>query len=419
MIELKLPTGTSFLRLTFVVAVVSALFVACAATAPIPDLALVGGKVYPSPDGAPIENAVVLLRDGSIVAVGPNGRIAIPQGTRTIDCTGKVVTAGFWNSHVHLTEPVWNDAAHAPAERLTAHLREMLTGRGFTTVFDLGSDPENSLAIRRLIADGKIPGPRIFLAGDIFPKDGRPVYLPEDVVVPEAATPAQATAIAKRFLRLGEDGIKVFAGAIKGHGVVVPMPAEIVRAAADVAHAAGKPVFSHPTNRVGVDNSLAGGVDVLAHTAPSAKEFTAGELSLMVRHHVALIPTLALFPDEVRKGGGSREDQDAFARLAIEELRSFVAAGGTVLFGTDVGYTRLYDTTSEVRYMAQAGMSWRQILASLTTSPAAFFKAPHTGAVKAGMDGDLVVLDGDPAADVASFARVAITIRGGKIIYTK
>ncbi|HEY0782468.1 MAG TPA: amidohydrolase family protein, partial [Thermoanaerobaculia bacterium] len=376
-------------------------------------------KVYPSPEGTAIDDAVVLVHDGTIAAVGKRGEVAVPKGARTIDCTSKVVTAGFWNSHVHFTEPVWNGAAHAPVEKLQAHLREMLTGWGFTTVWDLGSNPDDSLAIRGLIESGKLLGPRIFLAGDIFPKDGKPVYLPKEIQVPEAATPAEATALAKHFLSIGEDGIKLFAGAIQGHGVVVPMPPEIVRAAADVAHAAGKPVFSHPSNRVGIDNSLAGGVNVLAHTAPSAKELTAAELALMKEHHVALVPTLALFPDEVRKDGGSAEEQEAFVKPAIAELAAYRAAAGPVLFGTDVGYTQLYDTTSEYRYMARAGMSWRDVLASLTTSPAAFFKAPHTGKLEKGMDADLVVLGGEPALDLANLANVAATIRGGRLIYQR
>ena len=386
-------------------------------TALAADLALVGGKLYPSPEAAPIEDAVVVVHDGTIAAVGKRGAVAVPKGAQTLDCTGKVIVAGFWNSHVHLTEPVWNDPAHTPVATLDAHMKEMLTGRGFTTVFDLGSSPDSSQELQRMIGKGKLAGPRIYLAGDIFPKDGKPVYLPKELQVPEAATPAEATAMAKRYLAMGEDGIKLFTGAIKGHGVVVPMPVEIVGAAVEVAHAAGKPVFAHPTNRTGVDNALAGGVDVLAHTVPSERGYSEEELAIFRKRHTAMTPTLALFPDEVRKEGEDAAAQEAFVGRAIEELRAFRAAGGTVLFGTDVGYTQLYDTTSEFRYMARAGMTFRDVLASLTATPTRFFKAPHTGTVEKGMDGDLVVLAADPAQDVAAFAQVAATVRGGAVIF--
>jgi len=68
----------------------------------------------------------------------------------------------------------WNGAATAPATALEKHMQEMLTRWGFTTVWDLGSDPNNSLALRRRVEAGEVPGPQILLAGDIFPKNGHP-----------------------------------------------------------------------------------------------------------------------------------------------------------------------------------------------------------------------------------------------------
>jgi imidazolonepropionase-like amidohydrolase len=77
-----------------------------------------------------------------------------------------------------------------------------------------------------------------------------------------------------------------------------------------------------------------------------------------------------------------------------------------------------YDTTQEFEFMARA-LGWRDILASLTTNPSAFFKASTKGRIGKGMDADLVVLDKDPAVDVRNLAKVAYTIRGGAIIYQK
>ena len=77
-----------------------------------------------------------------------------------------------------------------------------------------------------------------------------------------------------------------------------------------------------------------------------------------------------------------------------------------------------FDTTEEYRLMAGAGLSFRQILASLTTAPAQRFGFARKGKVAAGMDGDLTILSADPAADVSAFARVAWTVRAGKVIYT-
>ena len=102
----------------------------------------------------------------------------------------------------------------------------------------------------------------------------------------------------------------------------------------------------------------------------------------------------------------------------VGQLKGFSENGGTVLFGTDVGYTQLYDTTLEYELMRRA-LSERLILASLTTNPAQYFKAAKKGRVEKGFDADLVVLDGDPITDVTNLAKVAYTIRAGKVIYQK
>ena len=84
----------------------------------------------------------------------------------------------------------------------------------------------------------------------------------------------------------------------------------------------------------------------------------------------------------------------------------------------DVGFTKLYDTTLELEFMGQA-LSAGEVLASLTTNPAAYFKAIKKGRVEQGFDADIVVLDGDPMSDVRNLSKVAYTIRAGTVIYQK
>ena len=388
------------------------------------DLALLGGKVYTSPTAAPIDDAAVLVHDGKILAVGKRREIAIPDSDQIIDCTGKVITAGFWNSHVHFTEDAWNGAANAPVDRLEQHMQEMLTRWGFTTVFDIGSFPGDTLALRKRVDSGDVPGPKIYTAaGAIYPENGVPVYIPPAIaslIKPfEAATPADAARLAKQSLAMGGDGIKLFTGAIMGHGKVTPMPTDVARAAVEVAHAAGKPVFAHPSNYVGTDNALAAGVDILAHTIPEEESgWTPQELQRMKAQHTALIPTLTLWEVELEKQHASAEDERQFVQSGVNDLKAFFDQGGAVLFGTDVGYTQHYDTTEEYVLMANSTMTWRDLLASLTTNPATFFKA-GTGQLAKGDSADLVVLSGDPASDVRNFAKVDYTIRAGKVIYKK
>ena len=349
-----------------------------------PDLALVGGKVYASPTATVIDDAVIVISDGKIVAIGARDQVQVPKAAQVIDCKGKAITSGFWNSHVHFTEEAWSGAANAPAEKLEQHMQEMLTRWGFTTVFDIGSFPGDTMALRKRVESGEVAGPKIYTtAGAIYPENGIPVYIPQpirDQIKPfEAATPGDAARLAKQSLAMGGDGIKLFTGAIMGHGKVTPMPADVARAAVEVAHADGKPVFAHPSNHVGTDNALAAGVDILAHTIPEESGWTPQELQRMKAQHTALIPTLTLWEVELEKQHASAEDERQFVQSGVNELKTYFDQGGTILFGTDVGYTQHYDTTEEYVLMAKSGMTWRDILASLTTNPATFFKAGHTG----------------------------------------
>jgi len=120
---------------------------------------------------------------------------------------------------------------------------------------------------------------------------------------------------------------------------------------------------------------------------------------------------------EARKFGEKPEDLVAAIKMITAEVKDYSAAGGQILFGTDVGYTDAYDTSEEYRLMS-AALDWRQILASLTTAPASRFGfAARKGRIAAGMDADLVLLDGDPAKDPTAFARVRDTIRSGRVIW--
>src|ERR1700756_5894266 len=143
-----------------------------------PRLALVAGTIYPAPFQPPISSGVVLIEDGKIIAVGERAKLQFPPGVETIDCPGRTIVAGFWNSHVHFTEPKWENAANLPATQLTKQLQEMLTRYGFTSVVDTGSLLPNTVAIRARIQSAQVSGPRILTAGSpLFPKEGIPYYV--------------------------------------------------------------------------------------------------------------------------------------------------------------------------------------------------------------------------------------------------
>ncbi len=393
------------------------------AQAPAAPLALTGATIYPAPDQPAIRDGVVLLRDGRIAAVGRRSEVAVPAGTEAIDCTGLTITSGFWNSHVHFGERKWEQAEKLPPAEAAEQLRQMLTGHGFTRVFDIGSPLKNTLALRSRVAAGEVEGPGILTTGGIiWPKGGVPsLPLMEAlgfITEPqhEVASPKEAAARARELLDAGADGIKVYAATWFGEPVV--MPKAVIAAAAAEAHARGKLLFAHPSNAAGLQAALAGGVDVVVHTAPSMKTWGDSLVAQIVKAGVAVIPTLKLWRYETRSA--RLAFARPFAQAGVDELRAFHKGGGTVLFGTDVGYMLDYDTAEEFALMAEAGMDFPAILASLTTNPARRFGfGDRSGRVAAGMDGDLVVLEGDPARDIGALARVRYTVRQGRIVYRR
>ena len=369
--------------------------------------ALVGGTIYVDPTEV-VPDGVVLLHGETIAAVGTKRDIEIPSEAHVIDCTGRVVTAGFWNSHVHFFERKWRDAANAPAEELTRQLHETLTCYGFTTVFDLSSHFENTRALRDRIASGEVIGPRILTTGvGLIPPGSLPneqvlmVMGLMEIPLPEVADATQAAEAARKNIDAGVDGIKVFASPPR----LPPVSEEVVRAAADEAHRAGKPMFMHANSAADVTAALRGGVDVLAHTTPHSGPWDASILELIRGR--ALTPTLTLWRHYLRHDRISVRERAV--RTAIEQLRTWRTHGGTILFGTDLGAVDP-DPAEEYSLMAEAGMDFREILASLTTAPAAQFGVSNEcGRVAAGLRADLVVLNGEDVSDVQC------VIRGGEM----
>jgi imidazolonepropionase-like amidohydrolase len=373
------------------------------------DLAVVGAKVYASPTAEPVVDTTVLIRGGKIVSVGKH--VKVPRDVETLECAKCVVFAGFWNTHVHFTEQKWIDAASQPAEKLTRQLQQMVTLSGFTTVVDTASDPSNTVALRRRIEANEVLGPHIYTAGaGMYPPHSIPFYLkdlPPEILahLPQPSTPEEARAVVEENIAAGSDIVKLFTGSIVAPGHIVPMPLAIVTAAAAEGHEHGQLVFAHTSNLAGTRVAIDGGVDVLAHAPESVDGIDDSLLRQMVARHMAMIPTLKLF---------SGDSNIAAIRSEVFKFHQF---GGELMFGTDTGFLTDYDVKEEYRQLALAGLSYRDVLAMLTTAPAqCFHVADHEGSVAVGMKGDLTVLSADPASAPLAFTKVLFAIRGGRVI---
>src|SRR5437762_14000296 len=381
-------------------------------------LALVGGRVLPSPQAAAIPDGMVHVEDALITAVGPRGAVHVPPNARVIDCSGGTVTAGFWNSHVHFTGAAFRAVTTLPAESVAAALRAMLTSYGVVHVVDTGSDLQTTPALRRRIESGEVPGPSILTAGaGLAPAGGGPFYI-LPARIPELTRPEDSVLI-DAALGGGGDIVKLFTGSWATPRSIVVMPVDVVRAAVEVGHRRGKLVFAHPSNSAGARVAVEGGVDVLAHTFPASLDGSPWDRALPAltkERGMALIPTLKLLPYELGRAGLAPDLVQLVPGTGLAPTRAFADLGGQLLFGTDVGYMTDYDPTDEFVYLERAGLAPAQILAMLTTAPAARF-GRATGRLAPGLAADIVVLDGDPAQDVRAFAKVRTTMRDGRVLH--
>ena len=165
--------------------------------------------------------------------------------------------------------------------------------------------------------------------------------------------------------------------------------------------------YLRPSQLCGTKVALDAGVDVIAHAIEDTRGIDDALLLRMKTQHTAIVPTLALFADAGADMGAIRA-----------QIARYAAMGGELLFGTDVGYIKRYDTRLELEQLAKSGLTARQILGMLTRAPAARFGAARSrGRIAPGFDGDLTVLARDPLVDPSAFADVRYTIRGGRIIF--
>jgi imidazolonepropionase-like amidohydrolase len=374
-------------------------------------LAITDAVVYTGASAPPIRSATVVTKDGRIVAVGT--QVRVPPGYEVIRCEGCAVVAGFWNNHVHFTEQKWDAADRQPAKKLGGQLESMLTRSGFTTVVDTGSLLANTVALRRRIESGEVPGPRVLTAGQpVFPPDGVPYYV-KDTLTPDVlrqmAPPKdarEAMASVADNIRGGADIVKLFTGSWVSREKVLPMPEGIAIEAVRTAHRSNRLVFSHTSNLAGTQIAIDSGVDVIAHAPEDTRGIDDALLKKAVAQGMVMIPTLKLF-------GGDNNIED-IRRV----VRRYHELGGTLVFGTDTGYLSDYDVKEEFDQLAKAGFGWPEILSMLTENPAQLFKDRNRGRVAPGMIADLTVLEADPARDSSASSRVRFTIRNGRVIFT-
>jgi len=390
-------------------------------------VAVVGARLLDGNGGPPRENASVLVRDGRIAWVG-EGRPPV-EADELIELEGRTLLPGLIDAHVHVssftTPPPRPGRAGLSADvrpyAIAEAAKATLTA-GVTTVRDVGTNDREAFALREAIGLGLCVGPRMLVSGQIVSVSS-PGSLKFGPMYREADGPDEVRKATREQLRGGADFIKLMStGALTADEPVDPsqMTENEIEAVVSEAHRLGVRVASHAEGLGGIRLSIEAGVDTIEHgeqlhRAPDL-------LALMAERGIILVPTLSVFhavsdelachftPKLVEQAKRFRDD----AYATVEAARRH---GVLIAMGYDLpshGSNAL-----EIVRLVDAGLTPSEAIAASTTIAARACGLEDVGRVAEGALADLLVVDGDPLASIATLsdaASIALVVQGGHVI---
>jgi imidazolonepropionase-like amidohydrolase len=344
--------------------------------------ALTGVRVF---DGRQLSEPRTVVIDGPVIGTDP-------AGARIVDADGGVLLPGLIDAHIHL------------------HGRdtlEQLCSWGVTTGLDMATwPPELVSSLRGIDGLTDIRSPGIPVIGPAGPHSH--FGMPADAVVPdgEAADRFVSARVAE-----GADYIKIV---LEAPGDGGPDPA-VARAVVDAARRHGKNVVAHASSPGAYALALEAGADIVTHV-PNEDPLGDDIVARMVAGRRVAVPTLSM----MQALAALRGNADAFA-AASDSVAALYRAGVPVLAGTDAalqpGLPQLVahgdSLHHELELLVAAGLSTVDALRAATVLPAHHFGLGDRGAVEPGLRADLVLVDGDPLADIRATRNIERIWCGG------
>lgn len=423
-----------------------AALLSCAATAQDRPIALVGGMLLDGYEGPGLHHAAVVIEGNRIAAVGPADKVAIPDNAHVIDTSGKTMLPGLIDAHVHV-----DLIGHGDYDRYYKFLGGMarldevmpiaaahMLRAGVTSAIDLGT-PFRILDLRRRIEAGEIPGPRLTVSGPWITR----VFIEG---VPDAyqimiTSPQDAARRTDELIDKGADVIKVWVG----------LTLEDYRAVVARAHARGVKVHAHLYDPRAIRDAIDAGVDVFQHVG-SAKNPPYDEALVLeiahrnipvvqtIAHRIWVYPATLAFPERLTNPVLAKDmpadiyaefldSFENFHRLSYfrdtgTEIRRAKAAAGQFIavsarmgVGTDAASPLNFHTEAMWREMAalvESGMTPLQVISAATKTNAEIIgNFDRLGSLEPGKLADILVVEGNPLANIENLGRVVFVVRNG------
>ena len=389
--------------------------------------AFVGARIIDGTGDAPVENGVLVVRDGRIEAVGARDAVVIPPDAEQIDVTGRTIIPGLINAHGHVNPSPYTE------EQVESQLA-LYARYGVTTVFSLGGDGPEGMAVRNRQDTADLDRARLFMAGPVVTGD----------------TPEEAVARVNEVADSGFDLVKIRID--DNLGAATKMTPEVYQAVIETAHQRGLRLAAHLYYLEDATGLLEAGADLIAHSVRDTE--VSDELITLLRDSgVCYCPTLmrevstyiyesrpTFFDDPFFLRDADPADIEAFSAPAFQErsrsrsaqtykaqlevakrnLKILSDAGIPIAMGTDTGPTARfqgYFEHGELALMVEAGMTPMQAIVASTSDAARCMEVDtDLGSLETGKWADFLVLGANPLDDIAnSHSLETVYIAGNQV----